>query len=272
KIEDTYGYDGNGLRQSETISGTTNHLVWDTAESLPLLLYDGTRYYVYGPEGLPIEQIASETPTYLHHDQQGSTRLLTSQAGTVSGSYAFTPYGQTEAHTGTATTPLGYGAQYTSLDTGLIYLRARVYDPATAQFMSVDPLVAKTGETYGYAGADPVNAGDPGGMQIGTPYQPTPSAQLPPWVPNPPIVYGQWWMASDGNEYRSVDRWERIENWHWEHQWVWPGVWMTVKVVDNVWEGWVRHWECRRTTLPRPVYPPPSTHSTIPRPVYPPLP
>jgi RHS repeat-associated protein len=168
KIEDTYAYDGNGLRQSETISGTTNHLAWDTTEALPLLLYDGTRYYVYGPEGLPVEQIASETSTYLHHDQQGSTRLLTAQAGTTSGAYTYTPYGLipegTAGHTGTATTPLGYDGQYTSSDTGLIYLRARVYDPATAQFMSVDPLMEATGEAYGYAGENPVNRGDLSGL------------------------------------------------------------------------------------------------------------
>jgi len=173
KIEDAYGYDGNGLRQSETISGSTKHLAWDVGERLPLLLYDGTSYYVYGPEGLPIEQIAAETPTWLHHDQQGSTRLLTSQAGTVAGSYTFTPYGSVEGHTGSATSNLLYDGQYTSPDTGLIYLRARVYDPATAQFMSVDPLMGTTGQTYGYAGENPVNAGDPSGMQqFGGGYKP----------------------------------------------------------------------------------------------------
>lgn len=164
KIEDSYSYDGNGLRQSETISGTTKHLAWDIASSsLPLVLYDGTNYYLYGPEGLPVEQIAAETATYLHHDQQGSTRLLTAQAGTTSGAYTFTPYGSTEGHTGAATSNLLYDGQYTSPDTGLIYLRARVYDPATAQFMSVDPLMAQTGETYGYAGENPVNGDDPSG-------------------------------------------------------------------------------------------------------------
>ncbi len=165
KIEDTYAYDGTGLRASQTISGTKAGFAWDVSGQMPLLISDGSRYYVYGPEGLPIAQIASETPTYLHHDQQGSTRLLTNQAGSVSGSYTFTPYGQTEAHTGSATTPLAYGGQYTNSSTGLIYLRARVYDPSTAQFMSVDPLVAKTGETYGYAAQSPVNAGDPTGEQ-----------------------------------------------------------------------------------------------------------
>jgi RHS repeat-associated protein len=164
KIEDSYGYDGNGLRQSETISGTTKHFAWDTAETLPSLLFDGNNYYVYGPEGQPVEQIASETPTWIHHDQAGSTRLLTSQAGTVAGAYSFGPYGSTEGHTGTATSNLLYDGQYTSSDTGLIYLRARVYDPATAQLLSVDPLVETTGEAYEMAGDDPVDNGDPTGL------------------------------------------------------------------------------------------------------------
>src|SRR5262249_19813596 len=120
-IEDSYTYDGSGLRQSQKISGTTTHLAWDNAEPLPLLLSDGANYYIYGPEALPIEQIASETSTSLHHDAAGSTRLLTAQAGTTSGAYSFTPYGETEGHTGSATTPLGYDGQYTSSDTGLIY-------------------------------------------------------------------------------------------------------------------------------------------------------
>jgi len=48
--------------------------------------------------------------------------------------FTYGPYGELTGSTGTATTPLGYDAQYTSTDTGLIYMRARVYDPATAQF------------------------------------------------------------------------------------------------------------------------------------------
>jgi len=169
KIEDSFAYDGSGLRMTETINGTTRHLAWDLASALPLLLSDGTNYYLYGPDGLPFAQIASEAPTYLHHDQQGSTRLLTNSSGETKGTYTYTPYGATEGHTGTATTPLGYDGQYTSSDTGLIYLRARVYDPSTAQFMSVDPLVAETEEAYGYAGQSPVNRGDPSGLQDGPP-------------------------------------------------------------------------------------------------------
>ncbi|HEX5853389.1 MAG TPA: RHS repeat-associated core domain-containing protein, partial [Solirubrobacteraceae bacterium] len=165
KIEDSYGYDGSGLRASQTINGATTYMAWNTTEPIPLLLTDTTNSYIYGPNGLPTEQISSGgTITYLHHDQAGSTRLITSSTGTKTASFTYDAYGNTTGTTGTAKTPLGYDAQYTSTDTGLIYLRARVYDPATAQFLSVDPLAGITGERYSYAGDNPVNAGDPTGL------------------------------------------------------------------------------------------------------------
>jgi RHS repeat-associated protein len=134
-------------------------------KELPLILSDGTNSYIYGPGGLPVEQISSGgTVTYLHHDQQGSTRLLTGSTGKNEGAYTYTAYGAIQEHTGTATTPLGYDAQYTSSDTGLIYLRARVYDPATAQFLTVDPLASLTGAPYFYANDNPLNASDPTGL------------------------------------------------------------------------------------------------------------
>jgi uncharacterized protein RhaS with RHS repeats len=52
------------------------------------------------------------------------------------------------------------------LDTvsGLYYLRARWYDPATGQFISVDALVGITDQPYEYVGGDPVNGSDPLGL------------------------------------------------------------------------------------------------------------
>ena len=165
EINDTYAYNGDGLRVSQTISGTTSYFAWDTTEGVPLILSDGTDNYVYGPGGLPFEQINGEGHvTYLHHDQQGSTRLLTGEKGEVIGSYTYTAYGAVQEHTGASTTPLGYDAQYTSSDTGLIYLRARVYDPATAQFLSADPALDITRAPYNYAGDNPVNRRDPTGL------------------------------------------------------------------------------------------------------------
>ena len=164
KIEDTYAYNGENLRVSQTISGTATYLAWDTSEELPLLLSDGTNSYIYGSEGIPIEQISSGgTVTYLHHDQQGSTRLLTGATGTVTGKCTYGAYG-TPTCEGATTTPLGYDGQYTSSDTGLIYLRARAYDPATGQFLTVDPAVSLTRAPYTYAGDNPLTYADPLGL------------------------------------------------------------------------------------------------------------
>ncbi len=54
-----------------------------------------------------------------------------------------------------------YDGQYLDSISGLYYLCARWYDPATGQFTSVDALVALTGQPYSYAGGDPINGGDP---------------------------------------------------------------------------------------------------------------
>ena len=40
----------------------------------------------------------------------------------------------------------------------------RYYDPATEQFLSVDPLVAETGTPYAFTDGDPVNGTDPAGL------------------------------------------------------------------------------------------------------------
>jgi uncharacterized protein RhaS with RHS repeats len=97
--------------------------------------------YVYDQPEMIVEQINNtpEKGQHLHHDQAGSTQLITGSTGTVEGSYTYDAYGNKTGSPGTATTPLGYDGQYTSSDTGLIYMRARTYDPTTAQFLSVDP-------------------------------------------------------------------------------------------------------------------------------------
>ncbi len=164
EIKDTYTYDGTNLRQSQTISGTKTNLTWDTAEPIPLILTDETNSYIYGPENQPVEQISSGgTTLYLHHDQLGSTRLLTNTSGNTETAYTYNPYGTLNATTGTASTPLRYDGQYTNTDSGLIYLRARTYDPSTAQFLSLDSALRETSEPYNYTDDNALNNADPTG-------------------------------------------------------------------------------------------------------------
>ena len=101
---------------------------------------------------------------YYQGDQLGSTRLVTDQSGAIAATYSYDPYGKTTAHTGSLNTPFQYTGQYRDTETNLYYLRARYYDPQTAQFLTRDPLEARTHSAYGYVGGDPLNAIDPTGL------------------------------------------------------------------------------------------------------------
>lgn len=162
----TYSYDGNGLRVSSTNQKTTAHYTYDQASDMPLVIADGTNYYLYGPDDQPIEQINASTGTtsYLSDDQLGSTRLITNSAGVVAGTYSYDAYGNTTNTSGTVTTPLQYAGQYNDTTDNLYWLRARYYDPTTAQFLTRDPAEALTKAPYSYANDDPIDESDPLGL------------------------------------------------------------------------------------------------------------
>lgn len=148
----SYSSNGDGLRQSRTDAGATSQFTWDNAGTLSLLLNDGEHSYIYGPSSAPVEQISNKTGTteYLFGDVVGSTRLITDETGVVIGSNTYDDYGKLTQHTGTGQSNMGYTGNWTDAATNLVYLRARDYDPATAQFMTVDPALDQTHQPYGY--------------------------------------------------------------------------------------------------------------------------
>ena len=160
----TYAYNGDGLRVSMTVSGSTSQFLWDVASALPLLLRDGSTVYVYGPSGPPLEQINGSTALWLHHDQLGSTTLVTDSGGAAQATYTFDAYGKLSASTGTISNPLRFTGQYLDSESGLYYLRARYYDSITAQFVSRDPALSITRQPYGYVMGNPLNGADPSGL------------------------------------------------------------------------------------------------------------
>jgi RHS repeat-associated protein len=159
-------YDGNDLRAATTDSAGTQYYTWDTAASTPELLMDGSNAYIYGTGGSPAEQVnlSSGTAIYLMTDSLGSVRGTVSASGALTGSATYDAYGNPLTPGGlTATTPFGYAGYYTDR-TGLDYLVNRYYDPATGQFISVDPLASTTNAPYAYAAGNPATYTDPSGQ------------------------------------------------------------------------------------------------------------
>lgn len=60
--------------------------------------------------------------------------------------------------------PMRWAGEYRDAETGFVYLQARYYDPATAQFLTRDPLEAATRTAYGYAANSALNFTDPSGL------------------------------------------------------------------------------------------------------------
>jgi RHS repeat-associated protein len=138
---------------------------WDLAESMPLLVQDGTTKYITGPGGLPIEQVdGSRNVLYYVQNQLGSTRGLLDGSGTIAGSFTYDPYGNLKGSSGTATTPFQFAGEYTHAESGLQYLRARYSDPSVDESVTVDPLDGVTRIPYAYAGNGPTNGFDPSGL------------------------------------------------------------------------------------------------------------
>jgi len=162
----SYQSDGDGLRQSRTVGTATSQFLWDPNHAIPVLLDDGTDSYIYATSTTPIAEIDDSTGAieYLHADNVGSVRTITSATGTVVGTTDYNPYGVVTSHTGTSTSNFGYATAWTDPGTGLDYLRAREYDPNAAQFLQVDPAVELTRQPYGYVSGDPLNSQDPSGL------------------------------------------------------------------------------------------------------------
>ena len=159
-------YDGEGLRAATTDSAGTRYYTWDTVPSTPQLLMDGSNAYIYGTGGSPAEQVnlSSGTASYLITDSLGSVRGTVSALGSLTGSVTYDAYGNPLTPGGlTATTPFGYAGYYTD-GTGLDYLVNRYYDPATGQFLSVDPQASTTNAPYAYATGNPATYTDPSGQ------------------------------------------------------------------------------------------------------------
>lgn len=161
----SYVSNAAGLRQSRTEGSKTDEFLWSTVASVPLLLSDGESCFIYGPSSAPIAEIsATGEVEYLFGDLIGSTRVIADDEGEVVATSEFDAFGVRVAHTGTADSLFGYSGNWTDPDTGLVYLRARDYDPATAQFLTVDPALDLTHQPYAYVANNPLLLTDPLGL------------------------------------------------------------------------------------------------------------
>ena len=161
----SYVYDDQGRRIQKTVgTATTNYLYsgsdliaeYGAAWGLP------TAQYLPGPDA-PVERMTATGAQYYHADGLGSVVAATDQSGATAGTQRFDAWGNVIAATGTIP-HYGYTGREPD-ETGLVYYRARYYDPSVGRFIQRDPSGLQGGiNLYAYVGNNPVNLTDPSGL------------------------------------------------------------------------------------------------------------
>jgi len=172
----SYAYDPQGNRIAVTNGTNVTRFVVNpnAALSQVLMRIKGgvTNFYVYGA-GLLYDVtvgtngVETATNTY-HFDYRGSTVALTDAGGIVRDRIEYSVYGLVTYRAGTNDTPFLFNGRYgvQTDSSGLLYMRARYYNPYLCRFINPDPIGLAGGMNwYAYAEGNPAGYIDPLGLQ-----------------------------------------------------------------------------------------------------------
>jgi RHS repeat-associated protein len=167
-------YDGLGNRVSRTTSGFTVNFLNDLQPPLAQTVAIGfpslgtTSRQVQTPMGVLAQKDPSGAWEWMLQDGLGSVRSVVNNALTVLEHRHYEPYGSLFAGA-MAETPFGFTGEWRDGGTGMVYLRARYYNPAMGAFVSRDPFEGTASRPmslnlYAYVQGNPVNLIDPNGL------------------------------------------------------------------------------------------------------------
>ncbi|HEY7677959.1 MAG TPA: RHS repeat-associated core domain-containing protein [Candidatus Methylomirabilis sp.] len=168
QVEQSYAYDDQGCRIRKTVGGTTTQYLYDGANILAeySTWAAPTAHTTHGPGiDAPLIRATSSGAQYYHADGLGSVVALSNANSGTDATARFDAWGVRIG--GTGTIPVyGYTGREPD-ETGLIYYRARYYDPALGRFTQRDPIGLNGGvNLYAYVNANPVNFTDPMGLMM----------------------------------------------------------------------------------------------------------
>lgn len=168
----TYNYNGDGIRTSKTVNGTTTEFVLDSGNVVLEPNNGITIKYIRGIN-LIASQIGGIRYYYLYNGH-GDVVQITDAAGNVVNSYSYDEWGNTTSQSEIVFNPFKYCGEYFDKETGTIYLRARYYDPEIGRFITEDSYWGRDRDPlslnlYTYCHDNPILYTDPSGHMVPVP-------------------------------------------------------------------------------------------------------
>ena len=146
----TLGYNGLGNLIRQTKGDTATHYYHNYGLGLSPIVAEKDEvtgnwkhFYVWTPRGHLLYMIDAENDNlvrFYHFDNIGNTLFLTDPSGSVTDSYAYTPYGKLLTHQGTSNQPFTYlgkfGVRQEGTSGTFYQIGARFYDAVTSHYIS----------------------------------------------------------------------------------------------------------------------------------------
>ena len=159
-ITTEYAYNAEGLRISK--GSTRYHL--NEAGQVILETENGTPTARMIWVDKPLARKVDDAYYYYIYNAHNDVVAMTDESGNIVKTYEYSAFGTVENETGSLYNPVKYAGEYQDEETGLIYLRARYYDPGIGRFTQQDP--ARDGKNwYVYCNNNPVNYIDKTGLE-----------------------------------------------------------------------------------------------------------
>jgi RHS repeat-associated protein len=185
----TFAYNGLGYRLQQLADGISEGYTLDMAVELSQVLEDGEGSYLYGSSRIS-QKDAGEWVYYLG-DALSSVRQVSDSKGVAHYSGTFDPFGVQLSNAGFKPTNYGFTGEWMD-ESGLVYLRARYYAPASGRFLTRDTWVGDRYRPmsyndwlYGYS--NPIKYID--------------STGTIPFVPPPPDIYQLFGLEFVGEKW-----------------------------------------------------------------------
>lgn len=167
-----YEYDALGYLAQRTEAGIAKNILIDPTPEHPTVVGiadNGSDAILYSHLPGTILRYGTGAGNYLLSD--GQSVRLESTAGfssSIAATYDYDAFGGLLSSTGSTQQDFGLHGEWMDATTGLVYMRARWFDPRIGRFLTRDTIPAEPGDfvnsnPYAFPGQDPVNLTDPSG-------------------------------------------------------------------------------------------------------------